>query len=182
MGELIRWALVQIMACRLFGTKPLSKPILGYCQLDPWEHQITKLFIPGNVSENIICEMAAILSRGRWVNVTSLLWLHCVSGVCSTLLHESSLNNCVLRWSHWTLYGRQACFKCHPRWHALLHNHGPVTRGLTMRFQTWLTIDCGCVIQTQIWRLLFNSELWAGCNVLRVHIIGVNSIIFQRHW
>ena len=27
--------LVQIMACRLFGTKPLSKPMLVYCQLDP---------------------------------------------------------------------------------------------------------------------------------------------------
>ena len=27
-------ALVQIMACRLFA-KPLSKPMLGYCQLDP---------------------------------------------------------------------------------------------------------------------------------------------------
>ena len=28
-------ALVQIMACRLFGAKPLSKPKLGYNQLDP---------------------------------------------------------------------------------------------------------------------------------------------------
>ena len=28
-------ALVQIMACRLFGAKPLSKPMLGYWQLDP---------------------------------------------------------------------------------------------------------------------------------------------------
>ena len=27
--------LVEIMACRLFGAKPLSKPMLGYCQLDP---------------------------------------------------------------------------------------------------------------------------------------------------
>ena len=31
-------ALVQIMARRLFGTKPLSKPMLGYCQLDPYEY------------------------------------------------------------------------------------------------------------------------------------------------
>ena len=28
-------ALVQIMACHLFGAKPLSKPLLGYCQLYP---------------------------------------------------------------------------------------------------------------------------------------------------
>ena len=33
----IKSALVQIMACHLFGTKPLSKPVLDYCQLDPWE-------------------------------------------------------------------------------------------------------------------------------------------------
>ena len=35
MHHLIGSALVQIMACRLFGAKPLSKPMLGYCQLDP---------------------------------------------------------------------------------------------------------------------------------------------------
>ena len=28
-------SLVQVMAGRLIGAKPLSKPILGYCQLDP---------------------------------------------------------------------------------------------------------------------------------------------------
>ena len=37
----LRWriesALVRIMACRQFGAKPLSKPMLGDCQLDPWE-------------------------------------------------------------------------------------------------------------------------------------------------
>ena len=36
-GQWIGSALVEIMACRLFGTKPLFKPILGYCQLDPLE-------------------------------------------------------------------------------------------------------------------------------------------------
>ena len=34
MRQCIRSTLTQIMACRLFGAKPLSKPILGYCQLD----------------------------------------------------------------------------------------------------------------------------------------------------
>ena len=64
-------ALVQIMACRLFGAKPLSKPMLAYHQLGPlgtnlWNFdQNTKLFIHENASENIICEMAAILSGGE---------------------------------------------------------------------------------------------------------------------
>ena len=37
MRQRIGPALVQIMACCLFSTKPLSKTMLGYCQLDPWE-------------------------------------------------------------------------------------------------------------------------------------------------
>ena len=35
MRQWIGSTLVQIMACRLFGAKSLSKPVLGYCQLDP---------------------------------------------------------------------------------------------------------------------------------------------------
>ena len=35
MRQWIRSTLVQIMACRLFGAKPLSEPVLGYCQLEP---------------------------------------------------------------------------------------------------------------------------------------------------
>ena len=38
-----RPSLVQIMVCRLFGTKPLSEPILDYCQLDPCEHISVKI-------------------------------------------------------------------------------------------------------------------------------------------
>ena len=35
MRQRIGSALVQIMDCRLFCAKPLSKTMLGYCQLDP---------------------------------------------------------------------------------------------------------------------------------------------------
>ena len=34
MHQWIGSALVQIMDCRLYGAKPLSEPVLGYCQLD----------------------------------------------------------------------------------------------------------------------------------------------------
>ena len=67
-------ALVQIMACRLFGAKPLSKPMLDCCHWTlrnklQWNfNQNAKLFIRENACENIVLEMAAILSRGRWVN------------------------------------------------------------------------------------------------------------------
>ena len=75
MGWWIGLALVQIMACRLFGAKPLSKPILGHCQLDPMEQtsvkffiKNTKLFIHKNAYENMVYQMVTILSRRRWVN------------------------------------------------------------------------------------------------------------------
>ena len=67
MRQWIGSALVQIVACRLFGAKPLSKPTLVYCLMDhQWNfYQNTNIFIHENASENIVCEMVVILSRGR---------------------------------------------------------------------------------------------------------------------
>ena len=45
MRQLTRPSLVQIMAWRRFGTKPLSEPTLAYCQLDLWEHILMKLYL-----------------------------------------------------------------------------------------------------------------------------------------
>ena len=66
-------ALVQIMACRLFDPKPWSKPMLTYCQFNPYEQtlviffcQNTKLFIHENASQKnkyVACDMVAILPR-----------------------------------------------------------------------------------------------------------------------
>ena len=42
MSQWIRSALVQIMAWHLFSAKPLSEPMLGYCQLDPWQQTSVK--------------------------------------------------------------------------------------------------------------------------------------------
>ena len=44
---------------RLFSIEPLETNLS--------EIQNTKLFIHENAFENVICEMVAILSRGRWV-------------------------------------------------------------------------------------------------------------------
>ena len=35
-------SLLQVMACRLIGAKPLPAPMLTYCQLDSWEHDSVK--------------------------------------------------------------------------------------------------------------------------------------------
>ena len=75
MHQWIGSALVQIMACPLFGTKPLSKPMLFFIinwtlkNILQWNFNQNKLFFHENASENIIYKMAAILSRRRWVNL-----------------------------------------------------------------------------------------------------------------
>ena len=103
-------ALVQIMACRLFSVKPLSKPMLGYCQLDHLEQtswnvdQNTTLFIHENTYENIVCEMTAIVSRGdeckKEINFITFLfvsWLETISIITHKRNNESYI--------YWSLPG-----------------------------------------------------------------------------
>ena len=79
MHQCIESGLVQIWACRLFGGKPFSKPMLGYCRLNLKEessvtfNQSTKLFTHDNTSENNVCEMLAILSNGDELTC-SVIW------------------------------------------------------------------------------------------------------------
>ena len=72
MRQWIWSALIQTMACRIFGGRQLSEPVLGYCQFRnklQWNfNQNTKLFIYEYASENIVCEEAAIFVQGGWVN------------------------------------------------------------------------------------------------------------------
>ena len=72
-----RWigsALFQILACCLFGTKPLSNPTLGYCQFDSYEQTSGKFFIkiqnfsfPKMHLKISSAKWRPFLSRGRWV-------------------------------------------------------------------------------------------------------------------
>ena len=99
MRQWIRSALAQIMACRPFGAKPLSKPVLVIVngtsrnKLQSNFNQNTKLFIDENASENIFCEMAAILSRGRWVQL---------SFPVASPSPSTSPPTCVYLWGHAT--------------------------------------------------------------------------------
>ena len=43
MRQYTKLSFVQIMACRLFGAKPLSEPVLIYCSLDPWEQIFSEI-------------------------------------------------------------------------------------------------------------------------------------------
>ena len=73
MRQCTRSTLVLVIACRLFGAKPLLEPMLTYCQLDYWKQTSVKFksklqhFLSRKCTENVICKIMAILSRGRWV-------------------------------------------------------------------------------------------------------------------
>ena len=106
MRQWIRSALVQVMACRLFGAKPLSKPMLGYCQLHPYKQTSVnivtkyKTFYSSKYIWNIICEMAAIFT----------LWNN--SGWAVTQLQAGNLTS-------WPFLRHMGCDKtsqvCHTR-------------------------------------------------------------------
>ena len=66
-------ALVQIMACRLIGAKPLSEPMLEYCYLDPYEQTSVKFESKYKTFHSWKCIWKCRLgngghfSRGQWV-------------------------------------------------------------------------------------------------------------------
>ena len=86
-------SLVQIMACRLVGAKPLSEPMLGfYWTLRNkllWNfYRYSSIFIQGNAFENVVCEMVSILSRPQCVKeATEGVSLH----LASSTLHHSDV-------------------------------------------------------------------------------------------
>ena len=65
--------LIRVMACRLFGVKPLPEPMLVYRQLDSFQWTSIRnsiVFIQEMHLKMSSSKMVAILSKGRWVNVS----------------------------------------------------------------------------------------------------------------
>ena len=56
--------LVQIMACHMFGNKPLSELMLPYCQLDPKEHISLKFYFKFKSFHSRICIWKCLLWNG----------------------------------------------------------------------------------------------------------------------
>ena len=82
------------MACRLFGAKPLSKPILDYCQLDPKEQISVKFKVNTfmkHASENIVCETADILPRGGVEYGSNIALIRYVLGQERNAIHSTIL-------------------------------------------------------------------------------------------
>ena len=63
---------VQIMACHLFGAKPLSKPMLPYCQSDPKEYISVKFYLQFTSFHWKCCLRNGILSLTQYAKKDSI--------------------------------------------------------------------------------------------------------------
>ena len=97
--------MVQITACRLFGSKLLSEQcwVIIKWTLRNKQHfnQNIKLLIHVNASENSVCLMAAILSTGRWVKMTYLKFDLNLPGAIELMLVD---HDDVIKWKHFPRY------------------------------------------------------------------------------
>ena len=78
-------SLVQIMACRLFGAKPLSESNAFLLSIGLLGTSFSEIFIQENAFKNVVCQYCGHFSRGRWVNI-----LHSV-GLIHSYLGGASL-------------------------------------------------------------------------------------------
>ena len=91
------------MPCRLLGAKPLSKPMLRYCQLDPREETSVKYLSKykafQNAPQNIGYEMAAILSRAGYELKAALSVAERIAMSSVRSNHDD-----VIKWKHFLCY------------------------------------------------------------------------------
>ena len=90
------------MACRLDGTKPLSEPMLRYCELDPWEQTSVNLnqglFISfKEMHLNVVWKLAAILSRPQCV-ITRRELIEAECRVCASVNYPSLVQIMIVAW------------------------------------------------------------------------------------
>ena len=63
---------LMVMACRMFGAKPLPEPMLAYCQLDCWEktfqwnsNRNAVIFIQENAFELVVWQNGGHFVQGE---------------------------------------------------------------------------------------------------------------------
>ena len=90
-------ALVQVMACHLFGVKPLHKPMLTYCQLNPQEQTSVKFESTYKTfhSRKCIWEKSSVkwwpFCKGKWVD--TIRWLLLVFQSWHPVMQSSLYNS-----------------------------------------------------------------------------------------
>ena len=160
-----RWtwsALDQVVACRLFGAKPLPEQMLTDCQLDPWEHTSVKfeskykIFFREDAFENVVCEMAITLQ-----------WRHNGrDGVSNYQPLDCLLNRLFRRRSkkHQSSASLVFVWGIH-RWPVNSPHKGPVTRKMLPFDDVIMILYRGEMSQTVSERLMFPHSIYTGCEM-----------------
>ena len=116
-------SLVHIMACRLASTRSLPEPMLDYWQLNirnklQWNLKPNSyIFVQVNASEDVVCEMAAILSRPQYgydqfgIQII-LLYLSNNEHVVSKLQERSRCSLGMDKWLHPTFTVNVIAYPC----------------------------------------------------------------------
>ena len=122
MHQWIGSVLVQIMACHIFGTKPLSEPMLGYCQLNPKEQTSVKFQSKSRTFHSQKCiwkyrmQNGGHFVRGTWIKTdvgvghhhSNHLWIHWYSIDFQNILPAYSISKCIAVTWH---YDKGVCIK-----------------------------------------------------------------------
>ena len=149
MCQWIGSALVQIMACHLFGAKPLSKPMLGYCQLNPKQQTSVKF-----------------QSKYKTFHSRKYIWKYCLRNGGHFVLGEMSykvkhlffrlsrimaLCCCLATPSNWRCWSTEGCCTLiaritvtHCRTSSWLQVSAPLTRESTTLWDSAITSEWGC--------------------------------------
>ena len=134
--------LVQIMACRLDGTKPLSEPMLTYYQLDPEEHISMKFYLKFKYFHSSKCIWTCLLRNGDHFVQGEMSWLSRMNrSLFSTRKNYTTFTwSCIDKW-------KKICYI------AMTPKIDSAWQGLSVKdnkgyssFITWGTHICGDVI------------------------------------
>ena len=133
MRQWIELATVQVMACRLFGAKPLSKPVLGYCQFDSSEQTSMKFNQNTKTNHSRKCIWQYPLRneghfvQGRWVKLeywdqqynsdnkndfftTYYMSVRTLATHCSEIWIK--VQNISFKKMHWKMFPAKRCILC----------------------------------------------------------------------
>ena len=104
MRQIIKAVLFQIMARRLFGPKPLSKPMMCYCQIEPLGINSMKIWSKYKTSHSrkstwkYRLRNGDHLVQGRWSDSLSTVWCQ---GIAYTMHHIWSAPQGIKRNKYW---------------------------------------------------------------------------------
>ena len=121
-------SLVQIMACRLFGDNPLSKPMIVYCQLDSKEHFSVKSYLKLKSFHSRKCIWKCCLENGNHFDSCSLNASNdVIYFFCSCCLRTRCCCWDVI--SLWCWRSNQRHWRTNTLWSCWLYGNGEVITG-----------------------------------------------------